>query len=259
MRAAKAVVLAENKKLQMHRRSIEAAKSERLACEANLKSVIGCKDELQNALDTHLPVIISGSGTTKRHVDAVEQLLGQIELEESLRGGASSSIKLAPEARGLFDKTVLDLLVTEVRKLLEAVPAAEEEHAAVDAAKEVEAAAIAGFAEARKQQAASARGLREAELCLRESEGAEGNVAEGLQEAEEAVLCAEQHHLVAEKHREDFRDGPMAALDLLLSSPAEAMEVEMGRVAPSPRKLGAAFAASVDVTVPTPARSISAA
>eukprot|EP00930_Biecheleria_cincta_P040507 TRINITY_DN27748_c0_g1_i2.p1 TRINITY_DN27748_c0_g1~~TRINITY_DN27748_c0_g1_i2.p1 ORF type:complete len:397 (-),score=119.74 TRINITY_DN27748_c0_g1_i2:41-1231(-) len=243
LRAARAAVLADNQKLQKHRREVEAAKTERLACEAKLKSVIGCKDELQNALDLHLPAIISGSGTTKHHVDAVEQLLGQVELEESLRGGASSSIKLAPEARGFFDKTVLDLLVTEVRKLLDAVPAAEEEHAAVDAAKKVEADAVAGFAEARKQQASSARALREAELCLRESEGAEGNVAESLQEAEEAVSCAEQHHLAAEKHLEEFHDGPMAALDLLLSPPAEAMETETGSAAVSPRKLEASFAA----------------
>jgi len=271
--AAKAAVLADNKKLQTLRRSLEAAKTERLACEAKLKSVIGCKDDLQTALDLHLPAIISGSteGTTKHHIDAVEKLLGQVELEESLRGGASSSIKLAPEARGFFDKTVLDLLVAEVRKLLDAVPAAEEEHAAVDAAKEVEATAISRFTEARKQQAASARALREAELCLRESEGAEGNVAEEVQEAEEAVLSAEQHQLSAEKHLEEFQDGPVAALEWLLAPPVDVTETQnrqsesgtvaasTGSAAESPRKLGASLAEAVDAAVPTPARSISAA
>jgi len=250
---AKAAFLADNQALQMQRKSLDVAKEERLLCQSKLNEVIGPKHELESAVKTHMPAIISGApAPIQANVEAVTPLLAQVQLEDSLRGAAISSIKLAPEARGFFDKAVLEQLSAALTKLLEKVPAAEAEYAAVKVAEEKEAAARSVFLEARAKQARSAHDLRVAELEVREAEGVEGVSIETLRDSEEVHLCSEHQRRASEKHLQEFQDSAIASLQVLLQPLAESAAPDDAKMNHEDRTHPAAPMAA---GVPTPMRA----
>jgi len=257
---AKAAFLADNRRLQTESQALEICAEARRACEVTLKKAVGCRDELEVAVNTQLPAIIE-SGPTPALLEAVIPLLAQLPMEDSLRNAASASVRLQPEARGMFDKTVLGQVASELAKLFEAAPKAEAETADAEAARATEAEAQSRFAEARAQQVRSAHGLREAELTVREAEGAEGVASEALQDAEEAIHQASLSQQAAEKSLECFREGPMASLEVLLSGRA-AGEIKSEAPLHVESERGNVVTAKADVPsesptagVPTPTRA----
>jgi len=228
LNAAKATWLVDNKALQASRKALDAAKEELCSSREKLKEVVGCKKELEAAVETHMPAVISGSAASLQvHAEAIIPLLAQVTLEsDSLQSAAMSSLRLAPEARGFFDREVLKALSAGLTKALEDVPAAEDEHAAVKAAGEAVAAAEQGFSEARAQMEKTSRAMWDAEIELQVAEGLEGEAAEAVEDAGEALFDADRHRQASVKQLADFREGPMLAFEALLN--------RAGRSAPVP-------------------------
>ncbi|CAE7908027.1 unnamed protein product [Symbiodinium sp. KB8] len=164
-----------------------------------------------------------------------ETVSGEVALEDSLKTAALSSLKLPAEARGSFDKAVLEQLHGALTRLLEALgqtgngrmpespvrqalPTAEAEQLAVEEARVSEEAAASAFAQAREAQRTSAHALRLSELELRWAQGAEGAALECLQEQEQELRQFERELKAANEALNQFRHGPMASLkaDVLL-------------------------------------------
>lgn len=220
--SAKAAWLEDNRFLQSTYKALESAREVTAEKKAILKQASGAREELQLAVETQMPAIIRGDSVCMEYVQPLSELLAQLPLEDSLRNAANASLRLQPEARGFFDKTVLAQLSDALSKLLEAAPLAAEETSAYDVALEAQREAEARHAEARERQRTSATALREAELDVREAEGAEGIASEALQRAQEAVRRTKVALKAAEEALDSFRNGPMLSLKELLGSPSVA-------------------------------------
>lgn len=209
-RAAKEAFLADNQVLQQRRRALDQSTQELRQCQAKLREATGCKDQLQQSLAA-LPGILEGTARD----ETVSALLGEVALEDSLKTAALSSLKLPAEARGSFDKAVLEQLHGALTRLLEALPTAEAEQLAVEEARVSEEAAASAFAQAREAQRTSAHALRLSELELRWAQGAEGAALECLQEQEQELRQFERELKAANEALNQFRHGPMASLKVL--------------------------------------------
>eukprot|EP00933_Yihiella_yeosuensis_P072863 TRINITY_DN81404_c0_g1_i1.p1 TRINITY_DN81404_c0_g1~~TRINITY_DN81404_c0_g1_i1.p1 ORF type:complete len:413 (+),score=133.89 TRINITY_DN81404_c0_g1_i1:61-1239(+) len=253
--AAKAAWLTANRSLQSARRSVEKAIEARRECEVKLKEASGNRDELKLAVETQMPAIIAGDKACMDvHLQPLQELLAKLPLEDSLRNAANASLRLQPEARGFFDKTVLQQLLEALAKLLEAAPLAEAETLAVEEAKESEAKMVPLFDEARAKQASAAAALLEAELDVRAAEGAEGVAVETLQTSEEALLRAESSLQESEKGLQAFQNGPFRSLQDLISPP----EADTTPSEPQKEKEGDSLKDGTCKEVPTPLRAVSA-
>ncbi|CAE7318979.1 unnamed protein product [Symbiodinium pilosum] len=252
-REAKEAFLADNQNLQQRRKALDQSEEELCRCHAKLKEVIGCKDQLQEALDTRMPAIVQG-GEVQEHVKAVCALLAEVVLEDSLKTAALSALKLPAEDRGAFDKAVLEQLRGALARLLEAVPSAEDEKRAVEDAETDKEAATAAFAEARLQQTRSAHGLRLAELELRHAQGAEGAAMESLQDQEQELKQQELRLKAAEATLHQFRNGPMASLKVLEEPEVAVVPLRT----PTKGKQDSHVHDAASAGVPTPVRAASA-
>ncbi|OLQ14752.1 hypothetical protein AK812_SmicGene1065 [Symbiodinium microadriaticum] len=255
-RAAKEAFLADNQVLQQRRRALDQSTQAKLR-EAPATSLWQHFDLCLvrgNRLQGPAAAVSGGVGVpgvpgtsdsssmaagfaSKARDETVSALLawGEVALEDSLKTAALSSLKLPAEARGSFDKAVLEQLHGALTRLLEALgqtgngrmpespvrqalPTAEAEQLAVEEARVSEEAAASAFAQAREAQRTSAHALRLSELELRWAQGAEGAALECLQEQEQELRQFERELKAANEALNQFRHGPMASLkaDVLL-------------------------------------------
>lgn len=214
-RSAKTAFLQDNKILQSKRKALDEVEEELHRHRSKLAEVAGCKEELQLAVERHMPAVLQGSSDFLSHAQAVLQLIGRIKLEDSLKNAASSSLKMAPEKRGPFDKATLEQLSGALSALLEAIPSAEAERLAVQDAEAARKAASEAFAEARHSQARSAHCLRLAEIEVREAQSAEGLATESLNDAEQELAKSEGQLKAAGSILKAFEEGPMTSLEVL--------------------------------------------
>lgn len=214
-RSAKTSFLEDNKILQVKRKALNGADEELKICQAKLAKVTGCRQELELAVQRHMPAIIQGSSDIQAHAEAVLLLLARVHLEDSLKNAASSSLKLSPEKRGGFDKAVLEQLCCALSKLLQEVPPADDEQLAVQDAGSTQRQASEAFIEARQRQLQSAHSLQLAELALRQAQSDEGMAFESLNDVQQELAAAELQLNAARSVLKDFDEGPMTSLKVL--------------------------------------------
>lgn len=206
-----------NTALEEERKKLHRFQTERVALEAKGAEAQELKAKLETVLQEHYMPLLQGTDEkAERHAAAIHPLLSRIELEESLRRAFAGAARVKLEKRGVFDRAVLTQLELEIGKqVLHLGTVVEGQAQKIGSSDEQLASAGACLQEARKRQAASAAGLRSADVEVWEAEGAYAVAEEKLREADAALVAAQTARLALERQSNAFRAGPLAVVDRL--------------------------------------------
>lgn len=218
LEAAKAGFRRSNLSLQSARKALDEAVDDQARNDGKVQRAGATKEAMEKALDEHFKTLMCENADLGPHVDALARLNTEAEVDEGLAKAFLVAGRKDPRTRSTFDQAVLKQLqsdyskrIAELDRIVAAGSPGREERAAAVASAE------AALAEARGRQRETAEALRSAELDRREAEAAAWASKDAERSAAGALRQAEALHSNAERDLEDFRSGPLTALEILLS------------------------------------------